>query len=145
MADAMVCQHCRHALGQQQSLTVLFVLMPKATEFVPMHDLADIVQGGAQFDGLRIASNTEAAEQRDQFVGGLADQLQVQQQLRCRAQALRAYLLGFATQIEILAPATLRRWFKTETAALAARYATPAKRSRPRITTNERDAQTGDA
>ncbi len=92
MADAMVCQHCRHALGQQQSLTVLFVLMPKATEFVPMHDLADIVQGGAQFDGLRIASNTEAAEQRDQFVGGLADQLQVQQQLRCRAQALRQCL-----------------------------------------------------
>ena len=48
-------------------------------------------------------------------------------------QALRAYLLGFATQIEVLAPATLRRWFKTETAALAARYATPAKRSRPHI------------
>ena len=45
-------------------------------------------------------------------------------------QALRAYLLGFAMQIEILAPASLRRWFRTETAALAARYATPAKRLR---------------
>lgn len=45
-------------------------------------------------------------------------------------QALRAYLLGFASQIEILAPASLRRWFRTETAALAACYAIPAKRHR---------------
>ncbi|EQD58070.1 transcriptional regulator-like protein, partial [mine drainage metagenome] len=47
-------------------------------------------------------------------------------------QALRAYLLGFATQIEVLAPAVLRRWFRMETAALAARYAAPAKRNGPR-------------
>ena len=47
-------------------------------------------------------------------------------------QALRAYLLGFATQIEIVAPASLRRWIKAETAALAARYAPSAKRDGPR-------------